>query len=689
MRFLKFLPYIFFLGYLALGLLTLTHYGINWDEPAHFARGQTALHFFLTGQKTFSTLPDLHNYIQDFGYFSADKNIKNGPHFSAYQYYPLSFFMENIKDRGGHPFFSDIASALSNYIFFQRLGIFPDAYSYNLYGIFLSAVLIFATYIWVRKIFGVFTAIVSSLSLALYPLFLAESHYNVKDVPETVYFSFAIYFFYFAITKFKLRYLILFSVFGAMAFATKFNFLFSVVIVVPWAIWVIRRQITARKITIGNFLKRNKHFFLYFLFIPLIIILFWIATYPASWFQPKLLLSSVNYYESIGTSPAKGFSLYAIYYVLFSTPIPILLYALVGIFGGIKLTKNTEKLAYYMIIIWFAVPILRVTIPKTSIYGGVRQIMEYIPPMAILAGIGANYVVKILGNFISKLFVFREKVLLIFLQLLIIASFSFVVYELARIHPNEGVYFNQLIGGLSGARKFGIRDSGQTLGNEYRQAINWINTNAKKNAKLALGYETQGNLPYNWVRNDIGYGNSYYSGPLRKGEYVISTMEKTDMFKWYKMRYLENYLNPVYTVSVDGVALLKVWHNNNKYLKKGYDREELIKDANFMINGNGFEVFLPQKRLVTRIELDMPDESCNQLEKNQGNFVLRKADNDTQPLILPVIYFDIFDKLSYPKPYYLLAAEEAKTITITSYIFNKCFSQIKSIKVYGLADNQK
>ena len=47
------IPFIF----LVVGIITLKDYGLNWDEPYHFAKGQAALHYMLTGKKTFLDLP--------------------------------------------------------------------------------------------------------------------------------------------------------------------------------------------------------------------------------------------------------------------------------------------------------------------------------------------------------------------------------------------------------------------------------------------------------------------------------------------------------------------------------------------------------------------------------------------------------------------------------------------------------
>src|SRR3989344_9163057 len=43
--------------FLIISVLTLSDYGINWDSPKHFIRGQSYLHFILTGKRDFLDIP--------------------------------------------------------------------------------------------------------------------------------------------------------------------------------------------------------------------------------------------------------------------------------------------------------------------------------------------------------------------------------------------------------------------------------------------------------------------------------------------------------------------------------------------------------------------------------------------------------------------------------------------------------
>ena len=191
-----------------------------------------------------------------------------------------------------------------------------------------------------------------------------------------------------------------------------------------------------------------------------------------------------------------------------------------------------------------------------------------------------------------------------------------------------------------------------------------------------------------WVRNDIAYTDEPVSGTLRKGEYVISTVQVKDKLMWYPMRYLENYLNPVYILAVDGVPLLKIWKNDIEHTKTEYNQsEERIEDAHFRIDRNSFTITLPKRSFVTRVELDIPNDSCKTLEKNVGKFTIQARNDKANPLVLPVIDFKLFSEFPYPKPFYLLAAEEANSIQFDLYKPDLCFTMIQNVRVYRLKNN--
>src|SRR3990172_8615200 len=91
---------VFFIGAFA----TLPKYGISWDEPIHFSRGQAYLDYFLTGDKEY-------------------KSLETNKRRSYYQDLPVSYFLRNDS---GHPVINDELAALFNYVFYQKLNLLGD-----------------------------------------------------------------------------------------------------------------------------------------------------------------------------------------------------------------------------------------------------------------------------------------------------------------------------------------------------------------------------------------------------------------------------------------------------------------------------------------------------------------------------------------------------------------------------------
>lgn len=689
---------LLFCIYFTVAIFTLSDYGINWDEPTHFMRGQTFANYIFSGKKDFSYLPkfDDTSYIPDFGYVRQDEATGLPVRRSVYQNYPLDFFTTRPEWNGAHPPLAGILAAISNIIFYQKLGIVSDVYSYNLVPLFLSALLVGYLYYWVKRTFGVFAGIVASISLALFPLWIGESHYNIKDIPQAVFFSCTILFFYLAVSTLRVGYVVLFILSASFAFATKLNIAFSVFILFPWLIYYLRTHFTKplRPAHVWLFFQKHRLFSTIFLLTPLIMLGIFILCWPAIWFNPSFLLSSFSFYKTIGTSgnsAVNAFKAYPLYYVIFATPLVILLYSLVGVIRGAGLSGKKRDV-YVLVLLWFLVPIIRVMLPKTAIYGGVRQIIEFVPAMAILSGIGAQIVAPWLRGFMGNKRVknpfnnnaippsFRMKLV----QILILLSFVPLAFKLISLHPNEGVFFNSLIGGLKGAQARHIPDAGVTLGNPYRQASRWLNQYALKDALIAFGHGNLTNIPRVWLRKDLKLHNTYKSGPAREGEYVVSVTDQSPYDDRFDLRYYKKFLVPVYQVEVDGVSLLTIWKNDADKLKEGYEVEEEVKGlAIDTTNSRYITITLPTIRNVTRIEFDTGASSnCTPPSGQAGRVTFNPGTT------LPAITYVLQSKLHYPEPFYLFAAEPSSTLRFQPLDPESCLFHASHIRVFALKEQQ-
>ncbi|MBX4205647.1 glycosyltransferase family 39 protein [Candidatus Microgenomates bacterium] len=510
---------------------SLKDYGISWDSATHFKRGQAYIHYYLTGKTDYKDIVGRKSFYQN--------DIQDGKFW--------------LKDTHGHPPVNDVLSSFFNFILYQKLGIVGDIESYNLFIILVSSLLVSAVVYYCIETFGVVTAIVSGVLLSTYPLFWSESHFNIKDPIEASFFTITILSLTRILKTKNPKWIIMFFIFWGLSIGVKFNALFIPVIILPYLFF-------NRK----DFVKILKKHYLYILIGILITIAIFILSWPALW-QGNLILNILDvfkFYKEIGTNynyqPTNfyflGANTYSLQWILFTTPIVTLVLFVLGIFNLIRNWKKNSYLSL-LLLLWFFIPIIRVSLPNSSIYGGARQIMEYIPVMAIIAAIGVNQIVnKIKNN--------KPLVKLIILSIVLVSS----LLPIINYHPNENVYFNFLIGGLKGAKQVSFPSWGNSFGSAYKQGIDWINTNATKGSKLTLLQGELINAPKIWLRVDIDYKKENYSGSDKKGEYIMElTFNDTVKLPKESWDYVEFSLIPVYEEKVDGVAILKIWKNDNEH----------------------------------------------------------------------------------------------------------------------------
>jgi len=594
--------FIISLCFFLISFFTISDYNVNWDEPVHFMRGQAYLRYFLTGQKNYEKLP-LFKEFQGYLRNRRQKPENAFPRYSLYQNDALdgNYFWEND---GGHPPLNGILASLTNYIFYQKLGIIGDIEGYHLFIILVSAVLVFLVFYWSYKEYGFFSGLIAFLSLSLYPLFFGESHNNIKDPVETCFFALTIFGFYKGITGKSWRWIVFSSLFCGLALGTKFNILFVPFIIFPWLILQIKT------------LKFSKKIILSLVFYPLVVFAIFFATWPYLWSDPFFrILSTLRYYKQMGGSGVKsqppsfyfnGFNTYPVKTVIFITPLVILFFCLIGVIFTIFLFREERQKTSFLWLLWLLVPILRVTLPGTSIYGGVRQIMEYIPAMALLAGFGAEK----LRQFITQKF----SIIRIHYPL-IIFSFLPLALKIISIHPNQNLYFNSLIGGLKGAVARDFPGWGAALGNPYLQGVEWLNQNAELNSKLVLSSGLMTNVPMTKIRPDIEYANNLASTILRDGEYIMG-LTYYGVSPFYETLYPERYLIPVYEKKVEGVPILKIWKNDLAHTKEGFvEEKDITSETKMTVMNYGLLLDFQRPFFLTRLELFFEEKSCQQMEE--------------------------------------------------------------------------
>lgn len=587
----------FALLFFILTFATLRDYGTSWDETLHFSRGHAYINYFLTGTKEY---PDPRTHRRSF--YQLD--YQNGDFW--------------FKENGGHPPINGILAALSNYIFYQKLGMLSDIHAHHLFNILVSSVLVFVVVFFAASTFGKFAAVVSFFALVTYPLFWAESHFNVKDPAETAFFSATIWTFYESLRGGKARWLLLSFIFFGLALGVKFNALFIPLIILPYLLIRYRSKLSQPTRSILLIPK----LYLATLFLgPIIVATIFIGSWPFLWDSwPQNLFKVIEYYKQVGIGTRyqpdgffiSGFNTFPVQWIIFTTPPVVLFLFLIGLVAS--WTQRNRRDVSTLLLLWFAVPIIRVSVPDASIYGGVRQILEFFPAMALISGLGAWQMV-VWARLLFRRYLRNFAPATLMMQILIASAFIWPIFVLVKMHPSQNVYFNFLVGGLKGAAQKNFPSWGNSYGNAYLQGINWINRNVPENAKVALIQGTETNAPVILFRKDLYLRNSNWSSIEREGEYLMElTFNDTGRAFHYTWEYVDKFLTPLYEYKVDGVPILKIWKNDLSHTKPEYKIAEQPYIGSFQVSeepGGKLVVEFKEDVVLSRVRLDFePTDGC-------------------------------------------------------------------------------
>lgn len=636
------------------GIATIYDYGINEDNPGHFIRGQVYLQRLTTGSDVFDQplLPSPLLYIpgQRISTYklSANENalaplIPIASYigkptvqeiFGRYQEQVgrQSFYKNNawstayeMQDDGGHPPISDLLATISNKIFFETFGLLGDIESYHVYILVVATLGLFVIGYFALIIWGIEASLITALSLALYPFFFAESHFNIKDIPELSFFAISIISFYFWVTSKKTRWFVIFFIGIFLAIGTKLNSAFLPFILLPW-LFTIRKSVPFKR-----WFNRKLVIYACIVFAGTLGLLIWL--WPYLWDNTfEKLFSVLSFYarsSNVDTSVQIrphfilpfGIDLRSILYVVSQTPLGTLLLFFVGIYCSIAFVlrkKHTYIFPYneqWLLFFWLGIPLLRVIRPGADIFGSFRQYAEFLPALALLCGIGGAWLIAILSKYAH---ISRKITTISFITLYAVV----LIWNVVIYHPNENLYFNSLFGGLKGVNSIGLLDWQTSYDNPYRQGINWLNAHAEKNTRLAYLDGTMQAIPSIWLRGDIHFG-SFFSGFGQKGEYIISAVypQPPQVFAYL---YMERFLKPVYEVKVDGVAVLKIWKNSSEFVYPDMKNIHTLTVVPQQKGGNDkigayWEIDLGKEYKLTSLTLQLPSQACS---KRNGYFVL-------------------------------------------------------------------
>lgn len=668
--------------FLVIGFFTISDYGITNDEPVHFLRGEAFFHYFVTGKKDYSDLPapvttgDAHHLS---GIKKSLQERQQSMNVWQHDNHPFEYWMKTAP--GGHPPLNDILSALTVEIFYKRLGVLGNVDAHHSIIIISGALCVLAVYLFASEAYGRLAGLVAALSLSLYPFFLVACHNRIKGGMEVAFFTLTIWSFWKGLKDRNWKWVLTSSLFCGFALGTKFNIVFAPFIVLPWLLAFLR----------SRFIRKERVFspsLLFSLFLyPLISLFILYACWPWLWPAPvHRLLEVVGYYKKIGTKSG-GWDMAVLSQAIFRTPFLVLLLSSIGI--GYALThfwkeKNKTSL---LVLLWLLVPIIRGIAPGMTVYGELNQIVEYISPLCILAGVGAKILFLRLRSLLTTRGLIKEALSRYLVVGIILSLFVPHLFILIDLHPNEDMYFNLLIGGIKGARKKGMTYAGMTAGNLFLQGAKWLNEHAEKDARVDID-GLASNIQPHALRNDIEMYR-YFSGLEKKGEYLLFRYEDGQINPYTcNGVFPESYLKPVYQVKAQGVPIFNIYKNDaaNTYPGMVNYAQLDLKPHWFVTPNNRVEIDLGRKVVPAKIEFIFNEKDCSGLGDGVMTYSADHINWQRDAWNLPGESDDCYKEGRYT--HLLTPPKITQFFEIYSNPPDKitCYQKIKDIKIWWLTD---
>ncbi|MFB6355669.1 MAG: ArnT family glycosyltransferase [bacterium] len=443
--------------FFVVALATASHYGIGWDNPGHYKVGPYMLEYVL-GQK--------------------DCTI------DGKDYYCLLVF-SNIQYYGP---LGDLISYFNYKLFHQGLNWLNEIPARHLH-LYLFASLTLGLITWFgSEILQPTYGILAGILLFLHPIFLGFSHLAIKGVPMTFFFTLSMVCGYFWVETQDSNWFYGFCAATALGYAVKISALASIPILIVYRGLRIRAKPFDSRKFLKTLLKGG--------------LIGWatcVLVWPYMWFNPLRIFEPMLYFVFkhswtekllfMGEIYSKNTQPTPFYYtpvmLLIKTP-GLQLFGVIGI--GLAFLKQFVPEEDRSYLIWLTIVIL-VPIASSMYFSGSRydadrQFLFLYPFIALLSAYGWVALSRWNRGLVSLGFV---------------ALCIYTLFRIYTLHPNEIVFYNNLVGQETGAAGEYELDY---YGNVYRQGAEWLNKHAKPGDTVHV--PLMGSLTLYFLDEDIG-----------------------------------------------------------------------------------------------------------------------------------------------------------------------------------------
>lgn len=520
-------------------------YGSTWDEKAHNEYSQLA-----------------YNYLTSFG--SDTAALAESTSSADYIRQAYRFYGEQM---------NTIAAFAYNWF---GTGIYETRHFinsiYGLIGLIFTALLAFELAGW--------RAAFLAISFMLFnPGWLAHSMNNPTDIPFATGFAFAGYYMIKvmrSLPKPKFRDLFWLSFGIGIGIASRVG---AFLLVAYFGLFLAIYALDKIRLKQAKFGDLFVPFLKIFLTVALIGYLLGISLWPYALNNPfkhpaqAYIKASENAFYTNNVELFEGKRMYMItdapwYYVFKFLGIGNPLYLVIGVIASVLLVLGLKKKIGFgnwaMLTFMLFFPILYAEYSNLNYYNGWRHYLFLLPFAVVLAATTFDFLLS------------QKKVISLAVAFILSALFIKPAAWVIQNHPNQYVYFNELVGGLKGA--YGVYET-DYYSNSCRAAAEWIaNQHPNDTLLVAINNETttaaywahqiNPRIQFSWTRET--------EEQKQKWDYLILTT------RTFSKNELQNGSFPpkgtVHTITADGVPLAAIVKRENYYMPLGYDA---LDKANF------------------------------------------------------------------------------------------------------------
>jgi hypothetical protein len=417
--------------------------------------------------------------------------------------------------------------------------------------------------------------VLAAVFLVAMPRTFAHAHYAHYDMPMTCLWLLAQVAFITSLESVTCA--VAFSVAIGLCAGTKFTGLFAVLPAVAWVLGfeLVPYMLRGRRGCSGMANPPRPGTKTLAIALPLAVLTIY-AIQPPWWFEPvkgpaKFLASNLSRAKTqplptlyLGTSYEFALPWHnTIVLTAVTTPVVILLLGLIGIAFCVARRRGAPWMMIWPLS-WVTLMIVR-SLPNAPGHDGIRLFLPSVASLAVLAGLGASYLVEKLptGRRLAT-------------ALVTVAAIGECLAGIVRTYPYTDSYFNVVTGGLKGAERAGFELTyyWETAGREF---LDWLGREAAKQPLTIILAMDLNNfqLAREWGKIPPGVRIVALDEPsswnLVKPYYYVQQRRRGS---WYPDdQWLDRFGHPVFVIRREGVDLLRI-----------YTGQELLEAARQTVN---------------------------------------------------------------------------------------------------------